>query len=581
MAKTKTGKVIKGIVLSVLAAGLIGGSVYVGTHWDETKQTIHEWTAPAVDEKDKTIAELATLLQSTQDDLKSAQNEIDEKKISIATLTSNLSEIEERLDAAKADNAASQETIYQLEEQKASISTELQVAQNSLVEKEQQLTKLTIKINELEVALGNKFVNIDVSNLDIPSANLCVFNNVILLAPSKDDGGLWQYDIAENSLSQIYETGKWEKPIKVGNGCLVSSLSQSGILYYDSITKTVSLKYSFGQNWTNSNYVAVVKNGCFLSSAATKTEENDGFLYFDIETKQITKVYETRGWNMFSEVDDGCFISQSGDNVGLLYFDNNTKQCSQIYSIGEKWQFAQKVQNGYLIGCTYNGQGLLYVDVETNTVQQVYDAGAYWCEFSETANGCFVSSKNSGQGLLYFNSETQTCVKILDGSVHIYASATLNKNEFMIALGNLGVQIYNCVDNTLTKLDLNNSVTYNVIHPTKHGFIVTSTTKENLYLINKETKEVSHILGSSSNYGLDISYSVNSLCFLSTSAQNNYGTLYCFNDETLELKRLARGYGFVFEQSAGGVIATSEKEQYFINLETLKVSLIGLIVERV
>lgn len=177
--------------------------------------------------------------------------------------------------------------------------------------------------------------------------------------------GLYYFDLATFEITPIYSEGySWYCAQEVEGGCLITSSNSAvtGLYFFDYSTKDFTPVYSDSYNWK----CIYQYDGLYLFGGY-----GTGVLLYDDESKEISPIYtDGNRWEYSGNVEGGCLIGNVNLSMGILYFDNDTKQITKFKN-SYVWTDFQNVEGGCLISSSnLNTTGILYFDNDTKEITE-------------------------------------------------------------------------------------------------------------------------------------------------------------------------------------------------------------------
>ena len=186
----------------------------------------------------------------------------------------------------------------------------------------------------------------------------------------------------------------------------------------------------------------------FISS----NDYNSGLLFYDVETETISQIYTTgRSWSNVKELSNGDALIHAEYTEGILLYDASVGSVSSLSTKGYKWHYMTELSNGNVIissqdvSYTYS-IGLYLYDSENQTFSKLYNFGGRYNSVVET-EGDYIVEISNGSKTLYYNiytdgiSETKADVELTDEELGDYIgtgdSGTTDKGDSNIETGEL------------------------------------------------------------------------------------------------------------------------------------------------
>ncbi len=238
-------------------------------------------------------------------------------------------------------------------------------------------------------------------------------NGNCLIATKSLASKILLFNASTKNISIACQTsGFWNEFLQLDNGDVLISGNMNGILKYKLEDNSVELINNDYRMW---NKLIEINESTYLISS---TLSNFGIVLYNSEDDSVNQIYESgNNWENYEVLNNGDCLISSSKTAGLLLYKQADKTISQIYSSGTNWKYFIPLADGnYLISTNSNSNGILCYESQLNTVSLIHNTGCYFQQYLNFDNDKYIISSDfsTTKGLFIFDSVEKTFNQICD-----------------------------------------------------------------------------------------------------------------------------------------------------------------------
>lgn len=482
------------------------------------------------------ISNLKDDLKESQLNVKGLEIRLDEAKEKYVLIENELKVKEEELNLIQGDYSSLQVNYAQL-----------LTDYNNLLEEKAELEQVIVDLQEQINSIA--FKQFDLSSLDIDFIPFykSISDTEYLIDSGK---GFYIYDLTDNSMELISDISfhtQYCEELSSGDFILTSSsgwtYSTAGVLYFSVADRTITLIYD---TYSTIKDIYEFENGDYLFASSSDRTNSSGLLYFESETKEVTKVYNLGYyWTNFFPVANGkvlitsSYYSDKPDIYGVLLFDFTDRTTTKIFDSYYQWKYGCVLPNGNCLISSMHKRGVLLYDSENETITQYFDSVVTFKFYGLLSNGdCLLGSGDYDTvGIYLYKSADNSISKIYDEQRSpIFYS--LNNGNCLItsSYSSQKLLLYNAQDNTISSLaNLSNTYTHFLSLDEENIVFICSNSNSGHYYFDITTNELVSFYVSGRIYAEQKLENGDYLLLgIYENASNSTNYLYYFDIETRE-----------------------------------------------
>lgn len=397
---------------------------------------------------------------------------------------------------------------------------------------------------------------------------------VLLSAPTSGNTSAYVllYNMVDGSITKLYKTYgfKYFYELHTGDVLLTSETSSKGLWLFENSTNSFSSLAKDG----SSEYgeLSIVKlpdlNYLFSYNGTSKGK----FVYvFDIEEKQVQKVYSSQLTTLIPLSNGNVLMTHSNSNYPGIYLFNSTDySVSVVNETYASYSSYFQISDYTFLTSSNNNTGLLIYDTNNSTLEQLLTTGYSYSIYHKINDNEVLICGSSSTHL--FEASTKSLTQITNYTMLGYAKCDLGDQNLALLNANGFLFIYDHTLKTIsdTKLryyayiqnEYEKSLVANIL---SNGDVLISTNKDNVsgILLYKD-KTISNVY-SNASYKWTIVHELENgdVLICTSNSDSPTETILLYNSANLTFTTLSSDVDLVhmdkIEISENGVILSSTK----------------------